>query len=357
MNRFEREVIRHYILATLLVLLVTPLLAAAQVDLPSQSDWQDQGVVLSRGSGGSWDWWLVGELSPVVLKKDGKYFMYYIGADGRRSSDSGPRFRALGVATSTDGVNFTKYDENPIVTYRPHNNEEEGIFSVAASLDDNGEVVLYYGALRSSNSTSTTVDVDIRITVSADGLNFTDDTLIYRESGEELTPIGAYHTSAGWHLYFVDTSGWRLRVLSGSRRDSLGNPQNVISSGARVNGGGDPVFVDTNTIALFVARSAGSGNLPIVVEARTASANSPEDLSAPITTYDFAAQRSAAENYFSPNVMLDNSSNLWRMYVINHKGGYSPEGSEFRLLTANLSSSSDEPPPAVVGPPPNLTIR
>ena len=78
--------------------------------VPKETDWIDHGVVIESGSKGSWDIRLGGMISPsTVVKKNGTFFLYYIGADGDRSTDKGPRHRALGVATSTDGINFTKY--------------------------------------------------------------------------------------------------------------------------------------------------------------------------------------------------------------------------------------------------------
>ena len=41
-----------------------------------------------------------------IVKKDGTYYLYYAGSDGPRG-DSGPAHRAIGVATSTDGVSVS----------------------------------------------------------------------------------------------------------------------------------------------------------------------------------------------------------------------------------------------------------
>ncbi len=123
--------------------------------IPSQIDWSVPQVVLEPGATGSWDVLLNGAISPAaVVKKDGTYFLYYIGADGFRSTDGDARHRALGVATSTDGIHFTKYTGNPILTYLPNANEEEGIFSAGATLDLADNVMLYYGAMDAGNAAS-----------------------------------------------------------------------------------------------------------------------------------------------------------------------------------------------------------
>ncbi|MCK5666823.1 MAG: hypothetical protein KAI17_25215, partial [Thiotrichaceae bacterium] len=157
-------------------------------DLPqSKNDWQDHGVVLTGGGPGSWDVRFDGAISPSAsIKKNGIYYLYYIGADGNRSTDGGPRHRAMGVATSTDGINFTKFSGNPILTYLPHNNEEEGLFSAAVTLDDNGDFVMYYGVCEAGNSTSQSVACSGRLATSTDGLNFTDKGTVLNSKDSSL---------------------------------------------------------------------------------------------------------------------------------------------------------------------------
>ena len=60
----------------------------AEYAIPEQDDWVEQGVALTAGSEGTWDVRFYGQISPgTVLKKDGTYFLYYVGADGDRSTD------------------------------------------------------------------------------------------------------------------------------------------------------------------------------------------------------------------------------------------------------------------------------
>ena len=123
-----------------------------QISIPKDSDWTDEGTVLEKGGPGSWELRLGGAISPgAMVKKNGTYFLYYIGANGDRSSDKGPRHRALGVATSMDGIHFVKHTGNPIIKFLPHHNEEEGIFSVATMIDTDGTVLLFYGAMDAGN--------------------------------------------------------------------------------------------------------------------------------------------------------------------------------------------------------------
>jgi predicted GH43/DUF377 family glycosyl hydrolase len=295
-------------------------LVQAEILIPKQSDWTDQGVAITEGPPGSWDVRLSGMISPcTVVKKDGFYFLYYIGADGDRSTDGGPRHRALGVATSTDGINFTKYSGNPILTHLPHNNEEEGIFSCGATLDVNGDIILYYGALDAGSSTSESVDSDIRLAVSSDGFNFTEigDVVSHSDSsvwgyGDELFPVGVFQANGQWYVYYIAkgvSAYWDLGLAWGPSRDSLSNTKAVLDAGSRyVKGGCDPIAIASSKIALFVLR-----NKPWTIEVRTASTSYPGELSAPVETYDFG-------DLVDVTAFLDKETSTWFIYYLNEAG-------------------------------------
>jgi predicted GH43/DUF377 family glycosyl hydrolase len=63
--------------------------------------------VLSLGSSGSWDDWLVTD--PAVIKDGSSYKMYYAGNDGANAK--------IGYATSTDGISWTRYANNPVLSF------------------------------------------------------------------------------------------------------------------------------------------------------------------------------------------------------------------------------------------------
>ncbi len=118
-----------------------------EVAIPKPSDWIESGVVLESGSSGSWDTRLFGQISPcTVVKKDGRFYLYYVGASGDGATDGGPKDRALALATSTNGIHFAKYSGNPVITHQPVGNVEEGVFSAAATASKDGSLLLYYGA-------------------------------------------------------------------------------------------------------------------------------------------------------------------------------------------------------------------
>jgi hypothetical protein len=70
-------------------------------------------IVLRPGAAGSWD--SKGAFNPAVVVKDGTWYMTYRGNDVPAPPD-GPPASQIGAATSTDGVHWTKFTDNPIVS-------------------------------------------------------------------------------------------------------------------------------------------------------------------------------------------------------------------------------------------------
>jgi len=269
----------------------------------------------------------------TVVKKDGIYFLYYIGADGDRRlphTDGGPRHRALGVATSTDGIKFTNYSKNPILTFLPNNNDEEGIFSAGATLGENGNVVLYYGPMDARGVISRSVDSDVRLAISENGLDYTDvgDVISHAESsvwgyGDELFPVGTHQTKDKWYVYYIAkgrAAHWDLGIAWGLSPEKLSHTKAVLTSGSYIIGGGDPVWLGPDKIGIFIVRDFSKG----IVEVRIASSNSPDKLSTPVETYDFG-------NLAHLTMLLDKETNTWFMYYRNEDAG------AIRLKTATVS--------------------
>jgi sucrose-6-phosphate hydrolase SacC (GH32 family) len=170
-------------------------LCYADISIPKPEDWIDRGVILEQSEHGI-DKHFSGYSPSSVVKKDNTFFLYYIGSSGPRKSDGKPKNRALCVATSKDGIHFNKFSGNPIMEYQPHNNEEEGIFSASATLDENKNIVLYYGAIWAKDEQTEEVDVFINVAISDDGVNFNNLGKVFKSRIENLnenTPLAVIY--------------------------------------------------------------------------------------------------------------------------------------------------------------------
>jgi len=304
----------------------------ASIQIPKQTDWVERGTVLTLGPSGSWDDNDPGAFTPAaIVKKGGTYFLYYIGSDRPRTTDGGPAHRALGVATSQDGINFKKYSGNPIITWSPQNNQEEGVFSAAATLDSNGDIVLYWSAITADNPTTESVDSFLRVSTSKDGFNFNDLGYVLLDKGEERGALGTYIAGGKWYVYYFHKSpGWQLRVMSGSSKTSLSNKSGELI-GVRDLLDAKSTLIGPDKVAVFVQRGRKSGNN--FMEVRTASANSPASLSSIVEKYTFS------KSHFT--VLLDREKNEWFMYYGNDFGS----GGTTKLRTATAVNGGTPPPP------------
>ncbi|MBT4130595.1 MAG: T9SS type A sorting domain-containing protein [Candidatus Marinimicrobia bacterium] len=90
--------------------------------------------VLESGEASEWDDYFVGY--NTVVKVDSTYYMYYAGASSSVADNE------IGLATSTDGINFTRYSGNPIL--RPGHTWDVIIYPEAVVYD--GQLFhLWYG--------------------------------------------------------------------------------------------------------------------------------------------------------------------------------------------------------------------
>jgi hypothetical protein len=102
--------------------------SGAEVLIPERTDWSapKEIIGLQLGPQGAWDDFQPGAITPcTIVKLSATYYLYYVGSDGKRDHDNGPAHRKLGLATSTNGIDFTKYDGNPILSWSPSNNDEK----------------------------------------------------------------------------------------------------------------------------------------------------------------------------------------------------------------------------------------
>lgn len=284
-----------------------------EIAIPAQSDWTDYGSIFEAGQPGEWDLYLWGGFAGTAVKKEGTYYLYYQGAsDYRTAYDESVMWRAIGVATSPDGVNFEKYGGNPLLTWFPNDNVEEGAVSGSAVLNEEGDLVLVYGA--NTEESATTVNADARRATSTDGFTFTDRGIVLDRtdrsvwaSGDELFPIVAIRDEGRWFVYYIPNGvlqRGRLGVAWGTDLHHLDRSSAVRAGGAtvRVWGMGGAARVGQGVYALFLNRVVESRT-----EVRLVSLGRPDRLSAPVETYRFEGVRQAT-------VLLDEEARTWFMY-------------------------------------------
>jgi len=113
--------------------------------------------VLDLGSSGAWDYHGVGE--PTVIKDGTLYKMWYAGYDGW--------WWRIGYATSTDGINWTKYSNNPVLSEGAVGSWEEGHVGTPSVIKDGSTYHMLYGSKDSSDISR------IGYATSSDGIQWT----------------------------------------------------------------------------------------------------------------------------------------------------------------------------------------
>jgi hypothetical protein len=285
------------------------------IPIPTQDDWVDYGPVLETGQEGEWDFFWAGLTPASVVKKDGIYYFYYVAADGYRSHDGDARHRSIGVATSPDGIRFTKYTGNPIMTHRPYDGEEEGANSAGVTLDDDGRFVMVYGAAKGPYDL---IVADGRFAYSDDGFTFSDaGRALYHCNvrlygwGDEIFPIAIFQNESRWFVFYqpngIPGTARTLGVAWGPSLNRLNNSTRVLgaeSGGLPVDTWGNIIQLDDDTLVFFNQRLWWPDTY---VEVRAASPQTPYHLSEPVVRYEIPNLKRGV-------VFLDKERRTWFMY-------------------------------------------
>ncbi len=197
-------------------------------------NWTVQGLALGVGSAGSWDEGTVAN-GWIVQDGTGLYRMYYAGWNGNANVQ-------IGVATSPDLINWTRWGRNPVLTWG------------SAGAWDSGDVgppcvlvgatwVLYYGGRQNSTANQ------IGIARSTDGYNWTKDP---------ANPVIGWEAPQSWDNAFVSnpdlvTSSPAPRLYFG------GGDGSVIRTGVYTFGPPPAVtYVGAYTSPVFDSGAAGT---------------------------------------------------------------------------------------------------
>ena len=307
----------------------------ANIRIPSQTDWVDYGTILEAGAEGEWDLYLWGGFAFSVIKRDSTYYLYYQGSsDYRTEFDETVLWRAIGVATSQDGIHFAKYEGNPILTWFPTQNGEEGAVSSGVTLGEQGETMLFYGA--NTQEILSIVHADVRVAASLDGFSFNDLGIVLDRtdrsvwgSGDELFSVDAIYDSGQWIVYYIPNG----TAESGLLGVAYGDQYNALTHSSVVTSRGQPLSVwgtaghvkltqDTYALILNNVREQRT-------EVRLVSLQAPNIISDPVAVYQFDEVQQAV-------LLLDEENEIWFMYYRTFANSYG----------VKLAPAGDEPLPA-----------
>lgn len=314
--------------------------------IPPESDWVDHGLIFSHGAEGEWDNILWGGFAGCVTKKDGLFYLYYQGSDGYDDVAGTVTHRAIGVATSSDGLSFQKHPSNPIITYSPTGNIEEGAVSCGVS-QEGQDIVMYYGANRSTSPTSPYVNANGIAAASADGVTFSDLGVALRYSdsslwgyGDEVFPVMSLKAAETnqWLVYYIPNGVSQSRLLGAAWGNSMLDLAN--STGVRDDNGnnistwgmgGGVVSLQNGTYAVFT-NDVSTG----VMKAWVMDPSNPGQFSGPVQTYNFAG-------FSSGVVYYDDASGTWYLFYRNQ------DASAYGVKTAVASQPVNQPPTVSAG--------
>lgn len=287
------------------------------VQIPAEVDYTHQGVVIPEGTSPASDLRIDGAfvVCGVMKHTDGTLYLYYIGADGDRG-DGGPAHRKLHVATSTDGLSWTKHPSNPIVAYSPNGGDEEGIFS-GAFWTDGTTVYAWLGAMNNLGGPGS-VDSSGDLYTSTDGVNFSVDTRGVIEPGtapgdDEDFPFAAFEDGGTWYVYYIakgsDVASWSVYLAEGPAANSLTTFTEVLNKtsdiGADIKGGGAAIQRTGTSFELPIGYEPN----PHTYEMRSVSTASPTDASTIDQTYTFSTPKEGM-------IYLDRDLGTWFFYAI-----------------------------------------
>ncbi len=270
--------ISRFLLVVAVVLFIPIQTNALDVIPDNLSGWTERGIVLQGNTGTAWE--EKGDIGLAgVSKVGGTYYMHYVsGFDGCWNSAADVNHQSLGLATSTNGINFTKHSGNPVL--KPHNfvpvsSHEEGIRTgYIHYLPSKGKFYGYFGVESPGGSQTCNfggggqcgcnIEVDARVFL-ATSVNGTNWNVVgpvsgsYAQSGHEVYASGWVTNGSTFGLYITKAQGGKNKHASiGSNPLSL-SQLGTVSALSWGHAGLDAyLHDDNNTITLIYNPQGGT---------------------------------------------------------------------------------------------------
>ena len=222
------------------ILLLTPLIVNAIDAIPEDlSKWEEKGIVLQNNSNILWENKLKINIAGLAKVNSTYYLFYLAGFDGLWKEHGGSNHQSLGVATSQDGVKFTKHSNNPILKphdFLPVSSEEEGIRTAYIRYVPSENMFYGFFGVESPGGRSSCphraskwgwlswfcegnikVDAAVFLATSYDGINWDNKGPIegtYRKKGNEVYASGWVHDGSKFYLYVTTAQGGMNKKVS-----------------------------------------------------------------------------------------------------------------------------------------------
>ncbi|MDX2505585.1 MAG: hypothetical protein QNL62_14060 [Gammaproteobacteria bacterium] len=259
-------------------MLLTPL-AYALDNIPEDiSAWTEKGGVLSTAPSIAWE--EQNQIAVIgVSNVNGTYYLFYLaGFDGCWNADGDANHQSVGLATSTDGINFTKHVSNPVlkphdflpvgsheegirtgyVQYVPSKNKFYGYFGVESP---GGQSSCDFGGGGALCECNVSVDSSVYLATSDDGINWTIDGAVsgtYAAPGNEVYASGWVHDGTNFGLYVTTAEGGSNKAASkGANPLSLNEFGGVPALSFGWSGVDAYLHDDNNTITLIYEPDGG----------------------------------------------------------------------------------------------------
>jgi len=156
----------------------------------------EENPVLKVGPSGSWD---AGEIGYPSVIKEGQIYKMWYEAEGEEGGEFGSIEEQIGYATSTDGIHWTKYEENPVLEVGPSGSWDDLAVGSPCVIYHEDIYMMWYGGWSSKFDHPSSIG----FVTSLDGINWKK-----YEENPVLSSIGlSYETTPGdpWVIQDGDT--------------------------------------------------------------------------------------------------------------------------------------------------------
>jgi len=311
------------------------------------AEWTEVGEIITE-TPGAWD-----EKSLQIfgiVKLSGTYYLYYgSGFDGCWDQHADVAHKSVGLATSSDGINFTKHPASPVLIphdFVPVSAHEEGIrLARIRWIEDLGKFVGFFGVedpggpdtcpygATSGCDCNISVDAFVYTASSVDGINWTPEGEVsgaYNQDGNESYGSAFEYASGNYYLWSHYASGGHtFHASKGTDNTSL----TELGVVPELNFGWSPLETflhDDNNTVTFIYVPNGPEYEGDELRFGTCTLDEPTVVTDVRLITDQGAHRFSA-------MLKDEEAGLWRWYY-----GFGAAGDPVLLRTAPIEGGSSD---------------